>query len=38
MRYEIRLAGRGGQGLVLAGLILGEAALRSGRNVAMSQS
>jgi len=38
MRYEIRLAGRGGQGVVLAGLILGEAALRSGRNVAMSQS
>ncbi|HAL62155.1 MAG TPA: 2-oxoacid:ferredoxin oxidoreductase subunit gamma [Chloroflexi bacterium] len=38
MRYEIRLAGRGGQGLVLAGLILGEAALISGRNVAMSQS
>jgi len=38
MRYEIRLAGKGGQGLVLAGLILGEAALRSGRNVAMSQS
>ncbi len=38
MRYEIRLAGRGGQGLVLAGLILGEAALRSGRKVAMSQS
>lgn len=38
MRYEIRLAGRGGQGLVLAGLILGEAALRSGHNVAMSQS
>lgn len=38
MRYESRLAGRGGQGLVLAGLILGEAALRSDRNVAMSQS
>ena len=38
MRYEIRLAGRGGQGVVLAGLILGEAALRSGRNVSMSQS
>ncbi len=38
MRYEIRLAGRGGQGVVLAGLILGEAALRSGRHVAMSQS
>jgi 2-oxoglutarate ferredoxin oxidoreductase subunit gamma len=38
MRYEIRLAGRGGQGLVLAGLILGEAALRSDRSVAMSQS
>ncbi len=38
MRYEIRLAGRGGQGVVLAGLILGEAALRSGRNVAVSQS
>ena len=38
MRREILLAGTGGQGLVLAGLILGEAALRSGHYVSMSQS
>jgi 2-oxoglutarate ferredoxin oxidoreductase subunit gamma len=38
-RYEIRLAGRGGQGLVLAGLILAEAAaLYDGKNAAQSQS
>jgi 2-oxoglutarate ferredoxin oxidoreductase subunit gamma len=38
-RIEIRLAGAGGQGIILAGLILAEAAGRGeGRQVAMSQS
>jgi 2-oxoglutarate ferredoxin oxidoreductase subunit gamma len=38
-RYEIRLAGSGGQGLVLGGLILAEAAaVYEGRNATQSQS
>ncbi len=38
-RIEIRLAGSGGQGIILAGLILAEAAgLGEGRQVAMSQA
>lgn len=38
-RYEIRLSGAGGQGLVLAGVILGEAAcLYDGKNAVQSQS
>jgi 2-oxoglutarate ferredoxin oxidoreductase subunit gamma len=38
-RYEIRLSGSGGQGLILAGLILAEAVvLRGGRQVVQSQS
>jgi len=38
-RYEIRLAGSGGQGLVLAGVILAEAAaLYDGKNAVQSQS
>ena len=38
-RYEIRLSGSGGQGLILAGLILAEAAaLYDGRNAIQSQS
>ncbi|MCB2188638.1 MAG: 2-oxoacid:acceptor oxidoreductase family protein [Deltaproteobacteria bacterium] len=38
-RHEIRLAGSGGQGLILAGLILAEAAgLYDNREVAMVQS
>ena len=38
-RMEIRLAGSGGQGLILAGLILAEAAgLFDNRFVAMGQS
>lgn len=38
-RYEIRLGGSGGQGLVLAGVILGEAsAIYEGRNAVQSQS
>lgn len=35
---QIQLSGAGGQGLVLAGVILAEAAMRDGRNVAVAQS
>ncbi len=39
MRYEIRLAGEGGQGLILAGVILAEAASTGeGTHVAQTQS
>jgi 2-oxoglutarate ferredoxin oxidoreductase subunit gamma len=39
VRYEIRLAGEGGQGLILAGVILAEAASADeGTNVAQTQS
>lgn len=38
MRMEIRLAGRGGQGQVLAGIILAEAALKAGLNAVQTQS
>jgi len=38
-RYEIRLSGSGGQGLILAGIILAEAAaIYDGKNVIQSQS
>jgi len=38
-RYEIRLAGEGGQGLVLAGVVLAEAAaIYDGKNAAQTQS
>lgn len=37
-RIEIILSGSGGQGLLLAGLILAEAALKAGWHVAQSQS
>jgi len=38
-RYEIRLSGSGGQGLILAGIILAEAAgIYSGKFVAQTQS
>jgi len=37
-RFEIRLAGAGGQGIVLAGIILAEAAILDGRQVAQTQS
>lgn len=38
-KYEIRLGGSGGQGLVLAGVILGEAAaIFDGKNAVQSQS
>lgn len=35
---EIRLSGSGGQGLILAGIILAEAALDDGKNACQSQS
>lgn len=38
-RYEVRLSGSGGQGLVLAGVILAEAlGIYEGKNVAQTQS
>lgn len=37
-RYEVRLAGTGGQGTILAGIILAEAAIREGRTVVQTQS
>ena len=37
-RYEIRIAGSGGQGIILAAIMLAEAALLDGRHVAQSQS
>jgi len=37
-RYEVRLAGTGGQGAILAGVILADAAIRDGKNAAQTQS
>ena len=37
MRYEIRISGEGGQGVILAGIIVAEAAIQDGRNVVQSQ-
>ncbi|MEW6333730.1 MAG: 2-oxoacid:acceptor oxidoreductase family protein [Thermodesulfobacteriota bacterium] len=37
-RYEVILAGSGGQGLVLSGIMLGEAAILEGRVVVQTQS
>lgn len=37
-RFDVRLAGEGGQGVVTGGLVLAEAAVREGRNVVMTQS
>lgn len=37
-QYEIRLSGSGGQGLILAGIILAEAAINDGKNAVQSQS
>ena len=37
-RMELRLAGSGGQGVILASVILAEAAVQSGRYTAQSQS
>ena len=38
MRREIRLSGSGGQGLILAGIILAEGAILSGLNSVQTQS
>lgn len=38
MKKEIQLAGFGGQGIVLSGLILGEAAILDGLNAVQTQS
>lgn len=38
MRYEIRISGSGGQGIVLMGIIIAEAAIIEGMNVAQTQS
>jgi 2-oxoglutarate ferredoxin oxidoreductase subunit gamma len=38
MRKEIRICGFGGQGIILAGVILGEAATRAGLNAVQTQS
>jgi 2-oxoglutarate ferredoxin oxidoreductase subunit gamma len=35
---EVRLAGTGGQGIILAGILLAEAAVRDGKNVVQTQS
>jgi 2-oxoglutarate ferredoxin oxidoreductase subunit gamma len=37
-RHEIVLAGSGGQGLIVCGMMLGEAAILEGKNVVQSQS
>jgi 2-oxoglutarate ferredoxin oxidoreductase subunit gamma len=37
-RIEIRLAGEGGQGMILAGIILAEAAIYDGKNAVQTQS
>jgi 2-oxoglutarate ferredoxin oxidoreductase subunit gamma len=37
-RYEVILAGSGGQGLVLAGIMLGEAAMLEGKVVSQTQT
>jgi 2-oxoglutarate ferredoxin oxidoreductase subunit gamma len=38
MGYEIRISGEGGQGVILAGIILAEAAIEDGKNVVQSQA
>ena len=37
-RYEVRLGGTGGQGAILAGILLAEAAIRDHMNVTQTQS
>jgi 2-oxoglutarate ferredoxin oxidoreductase subunit gamma len=36
--FEVILSGTGGQGLILAGILLAEAAIREGKNVVQTQS
>ena len=38
MRTEIRIAGFGGQGIILAGLLLGKAAIKDGKYAVQTQS
>ena len=38
MRTEFRLSGSGGQGLLLAGIVLAEAAIHEGKNAVQTQS
>ena len=38
MRVEFRLSGSGGQGLLLAGIVLAEAAINEGKNAVQTQS
>ncbi|HOY89327.1 MAG TPA: 2-oxoacid:ferredoxin oxidoreductase subunit gamma, partial [Bacillota bacterium] len=38
MRKELRLSGSGGQGLITAGIILAEAAMRDGLEAVQTQS
>jgi len=38
MAHEIRISGEGGQGIILAGIILAEAAIADGKNVAQTQA
>jgi len=37
-RFEVMMAGSGGQGLIVSGIMLGEAAILEGKNVAQTQS
>jgi 2-oxoglutarate ferredoxin oxidoreductase subunit gamma len=37
-RYEIRLSGSGGQGVILASIILADAAIEQGLNAIQTQS
>lgn len=37
-KYEVRLSGSGGQGLLLAGIILAEGAIKDGKNAVQTQS
>ncbi len=37
-RYEMRLSGTGGQGMITAGILLAEAAIRDGLNAVQTQS
>lgn len=38
MRFHISLSGSGGQGLILAGVLLAQAAVKDGKNVALTSS
>ena len=38
MKIELRLGGSGGQGIILTGIILAEAAISMGKNAIQSQS